>query len=74
MVKIDMKGKVRAGQYANWFVLVEQHRDMVGGVPTDSYYLFLGKDDPRRGYDSFYPTLGDVEVVLAEMDVEWLDP
>lgn len=72
MVEIGVKGKVLTGKYKDWFVLAEPTEEFAG--KDTSYYLFIGREDPKRGYDSWCTTYEDLVSALEGMgEIEWLD-
>ena len=66
-LKLSIRGKVLNGRYQGWFILIEPASDL-------AFYLFFGRDDPRRGFDSWFATREELAVAMAELgEIEWLD-
>lgn len=61
--KIGKKGRIRSGQYADFFVRVEDDSHN-----TEGYLILIWKDAPSVGYDNWVENLADLEQFLREAD------
>lgn len=70
MNKIGKKGRIRSGQYAGFFVRVDDDAKSTGG-----YLILIWKDNPSVGYDYWVQTVADLEPFIREAgwDIEWLE-
>jgi hypothetical protein len=68
--KISKKGRIKTGEYAGFFVRIQDDSQTTGG-----YLILTWKESPSVGYDNWVEKLTDLEQFLLESgwDIEWLE-